>query len=158
MLQISGGIIPAREKKFNSSIKSKTSSHAWLPQKNEKPRRPQRDPAAAPKRKKTADGLLIGGSPAMERWLSLTVSEGKNPDMSATRGLFFISVPKKVVNKAVRRNRIKRVLREALRHEVQLPAGKVHVFRVMRAPEGVDLKMAKQVVHELLHYWPTENQ
>ena len=90
----------------------------------------------------------------MERWLSLSVSEGKYPNTIGARRPFFISVPKKVVNKAVHRNRIKRVLREALRHEALLqallPPGKVHIFRVMRAPEGVDLKMAKQAVHELL--------
>ena len=86
----------------------------------------------------------------MERWLSLSVSEGKYPNTIAAQRPFFISVPKKVVNKAVQRNRIKRVLREALRHETLLPTGKVHIFRVTRAPEGVDLKMAKQAVHELL--------
>ena len=87
----------------------------------------------------------------MERWLSLTVSEAKNPKMSAAKGLFFISVPKKIVNRAVRRNRIKRILREALREEPCLSAGKVHLFRVLRQPEVANVAMAKKAVYELLH-------
>ena len=85
----------------------------------------------------------------MERWLSLTVSEGKSPKATPRQRLFHISVPKKIVRQAVRRNRIKRVLREALRLET-LSNGKVHLFRVLRMPQSVDLKDAKKAVHELL--------
>ena len=87
----------------------------------------------------------------MDQWLSLTVSERKNPKSGDPKGIFFISVPKRIVGKAVRRNRIKRVLREALRQEIFSSMGQVRVFRVVRSPEVVDLKMAKQAVHELLH-------
>ena len=86
----------------------------------------------------------------MERWLSLTVFEGRTSKKDAPRSPYFISVPKKIVRQAVRRNRIKRVLREALRGEHFL-SGKMHVFRVSRAPEIVNLKIAKQAVHELFH-------
>ena len=85
----------------------------------------------------------------MRQWLSLTVSEVKNPKKNKTPRAFFISVPKKVVAKAVRRNRLKRVLREALRRAV-LPGGKVHIFKVMRVPETVNLKTAQEALHELL--------
>jgi ribonuclease P protein component len=61
-----------------------------------------------------------------------------------------ISIPKKVVKQAVRRNRIKRVLREALKEERILERDKTHVFKVLRSPEGVNLQMAKQAVRELL--------
>ena len=81
----------------------------------------------------------------------MTVSERKNPRTGDPQGIFFISVPKKIVGKAVRRNRIKRVLREALRQETLPSVGQVRVFRVVRAPEVVDLKVAKQAVYELLH-------
>ena len=87
----------------------------------------------------------------MERWLSLTVSEAKNPEKTLSRRPFFISVPKKVVAKATRRNRLKRVLREALRQEKGLTDGKTRVFKVLKAPETVDLSMAKQALHALLH-------
>lgn len=78
----------------------------------------------------------------MERWLSLTVSAGK-PQV-------LISIPKKVVRLAVRRNRIRRVLREALRQEPFTPS-KTHIFKVFRSPEEVDLHIARKAVHELLH-------
>ena len=87
----------------------------------------------------------------MERWLSLTVLDRKNPENRGKTPPFFISVPKKIVRRAVRRNRIKRVLREALRHETLLQDGKTYTFKVVKAPETVDLKVAKQAVHELLH-------
>jgi ribonuclease P protein component len=81
----------------------------------------------------------------MERWLSLTLSE------RPARPLFLISIPKKIVRKAVRRNRIRRVLREALRQEpVSSPGAKTHVFKVLRSPENVSLHVAKQAIHELL--------
>ena len=78
----------------------------------------------------------------MEPWLSLTVLAGKSR--------FLISIPKKVVRQAHRRNRIKRVLREALRQEPPLTA-QTHVFKVFRSPKSMDLYIARQAVHELLH-------
>ena len=85
----------------------------------------------------------------MERWLSLAVS----PASAGKKARFgyFISIPKKVVRQAVRRNRIRRVLREALRERAGLDAGKTHFFKVIRAPEGVGLAMAKKALHEILH-------
>ena len=85
----------------------------------------------------------------MERWLSLRVSEEKDPESKAGKPLFLISIPKKIVRLAVRRNRIKRVLREALRNRPLAGENKVYLFKVMRSPERVDLESARLAVHEL---------
>ena len=85
----------------------------------------------------------------MERWLSLTVSPASAGKKA--RSGYFISIPKKIVRLAVRRNRIRRVLREALRAHGGLEAGKIHLFKVTCAPEDVGLAMAKKALHELLH-------
>ena len=85
----------------------------------------------------------------MERWLSLTVSPNV-PHTKPRKAPYFISIPKKIVRQAVRRNRIKRVLKEALRARGALPGGRVHFFKVTQAPEGVDLGMAKRALNELL--------
>ena len=60
----------------------------------------------------------------------------------------FISIPKKIVRHAVKRNRIRRVLREAFRGR-DFGMGKTHVFKVTRFPESVDLAMAKKALNEL---------
>ena len=84
----------------------------------------------------------------MERWLSLRVSEEKPPESKARKPLFLISIPKKIVRLAVRRNRIRRVLREALRDRL-LVEEKVYLFKVLRSPENVDLESARQAIHEI---------
>ena len=86
----------------------------------------------------------------MERWLSLTVFERNNSKADVRKPPYFISIPKKIVKQAVRRNRLKRVLREALRNAPFLTARKLHRFKVLRAPERVDLRMAREAVGELL--------
>ena len=85
----------------------------------------------------------------MERWLSLKVAPAA-PDKKPLKAAFFISIPKKVVRQAVRRNRIKRVLKEALRAHPPLAGGRVHYFKVMRAPKDVGLAMVKRALNELL--------
>ena len=85
----------------------------------------------------------------MERWLSLRVSEGNNPESKARKSLFLISIPKKVVRLAVRRNRIKRVLREALRNKSFFEENKTYLFKVTRSPEKVDLESARLALHEI---------
>ena len=86
----------------------------------------------------------------MERWLVLKVSEEKRPQSTVRKAPFLISIPKKVVRLAVRRNRIKRVLREALKDRPFLGRNKVYVFKVMRFPKKVSLESARLAVHELL--------
>ena len=85
----------------------------------------------------------------MERWLSLKVTPAA-PDKKPLKAAFFISIPKKVVRQAVRRNRIKRVLKEALRARPPLSGGRAHYFKVMRAPKDVGLAMVKRALNELL--------
>ena len=85
----------------------------------------------------------------MEQWLSLTVYDEKEPKGKSPKPFFLISVPKKVVSQAVRRNRIKRVLREALKNETFFKEKKVYVFKVLRSPEKVNLKSARFMIDEL---------
>lgn len=86
----------------------------------------------------------------MERWLSLTVSDPNSIRKNARKPLYFISIPKKVVKQAVRRNRIRRVLREALKNRPAMTASKLHRFKVLRVPEKIDLNLANKAVEELL--------
>jgi ribonuclease P protein component len=85
----------------------------------------------------------------MERWLSLTVSQEKWSAGRTKKPLFLISIPKKIVRQAVRRNRIKRVLREVLRNKPFFEKTKVYVFKVLRSPETVNLESARQIIDEL---------
>ena len=85
----------------------------------------------------------------MERWLSLRVSEEKTPENKARKSLFLISIPKKIVRLAVRRNRIRRVLREALRGKSFFEENKIYLFKVFRSPEEVDLESARVAVREI---------
>ena len=85
----------------------------------------------------------------MERWLSLRVSEEEHPESKPRKSLFLISIPKKVVRLAVHRNRIRRVLREALRNKPFFEENKTYLFKVLRSPEGVNLESARVAVHEL---------
>jgi len=85
----------------------------------------------------------------MERWLSLTVFDEKNPKNGASKSPFFISVPKKIVPQAVRRNRIKRVLREVLRSKPFFKDKKIYFFKVLRCPQKIDFESAKILIHEL---------
>lgn len=85
----------------------------------------------------------------MELWLSLTVSEEKFPKNRARKSPFLISIPKKIVHQAVRRNRIKRVLREALKNKLFFEQNKIYVFKVLRSPIKVNLQSAKIVIDEL---------
>ena len=78
----------------------------------------------------------------------MRVSEEKTPDGKARKPLFLISIPKKIVRLAVRRNRIRRVLREALRGRA-VAENKVYLLKVLRSPEKVNLESARLAVHEI---------
>ena len=73
-------------------------------------------------------------------WLSLRVStlhDGKE-DKSPR---FFVSVPRKVVRLATERNRIKRLIREAVRLDPGFKAeGKVFYFSVRKRPARPNLE------------------
>ena len=79
----------------------------------------------------------------MERWLSLTVSK-----LVSSR-VVHISIPKRLVKHAVVRNRIRRVLREAVRLGPFFKEEKVYLLRVSRSPKTVDLSMAMKTIESL---------
>ncbi len=76
----------------------------------------------------------------MERWLSLTVSK------LVSSKTVHISIPKRVVKRAAVRNRIRRVLREALRLDPFFQEDKVYLLKVSSLPKAVDLAMAKKAL------------
>lgn len=81
----------------------------------------------------------------MERWLSLTVLN--NPSSETPR--VYISVPKRAVKLAVKRNRIKRVLREAVRLDPFFGKTKIYRLRVSEMPRQIDLKEAQKALSAL---------
>lgn len=58
-------------------------------------------------------------------------------------------MPKKVVKLATRRNRLRRLIKEALRLEFSLKKEKVYTFRVMKNPGEIGLSQAKEAMHEI---------
>lgn len=82
-------------------------------------------------------------------WLALKVTDAaKTPD-AAPKGAVFISVPKKVVRLATRRNRLKRLLREATRSKA-VKSRRTLLFRVTRFPGDIGLAEASSAVERLL--------
>jgi ribonuclease P protein component len=81
----------------------------------------------------------------MERWLSLTIL--KTPSEAP---LVHISIPKRTVKLAVARNRLKRVLREAVRQDPFFEGNRTYRLVVRRVPATVDLKSAQRTL-EALH-------
>ncbi len=81
----------------------------------------------------------------MEHWLSLTVL---NPSLSETPHVY-ISVPKRAVKLAVKRNRIKRVLREAVRSDPFFTDTKIYRLKVNEMPKRLDLKEAQKTLSSL---------
>lgn len=82
----------------------------------------------------------------MERWLSLTVLDPVPPKSRRVH----ISVPKRTVKLAVARNRIKRVLREAVRRDVFFERDGIYRLRVHEFPRKLNLALAQKVL-EALH-------
>ena len=80
-------------------------------------------------------------------WLSLRVLEESKLNSAKS---FLISIPKKKVPLAVRRNRIRRVLREALRmHPVFQGNSKTFSFYVLRDPRSLSLREASDLLDQL---------
>ncbi len=93
------------------------------------------------------------GAP-LGNWLSLKVSDPSNPLSGGKPGVF-ISVPKKVVRLAKDRNRLKRLIREALRAESApkiFPDKKVYYLRVLKKPVRPGLEDARKEIGNLA--WP----
>lgn len=84
--------------------------------------------------------------PEAKGWLSLRVSNKTESERHSFKSSLLISIPKKIVHLATRRNRIKRLLREVYRKEDLFEPGKIYEFRVIRQPEYLDLKEVKKSV------------
>ena len=86
----------------------------------------------------------------MEHWLSLKVLESPLPDLINRPPKVYISIPKSTVKLAVTRNRLKRVLREAVKRDCFFENDKVYRLRVNGRPKTMDLKTAQKIL-ETLH-------
>ena len=86
----------------------------------------------------------------MEQWLSLKVLESPSSDPVERPPKVYISIPKSSVKLAVMRNRMKRVLREAIRRDGFFEKDKTYRLRVNGLPKIVDLKTAQKVL-KVLH-------
>ncbi len=84
-----------------------------------------------------------------ERWLKVVVSDIKTkpPKLS---GKILISIPKKVIAKAVSRNRIKRVLRVAVLSMIKPQPGQAYYLKVVREPKIMNVHAAKQALEKAL--------
>ena len=85
----------------------------------------------------------------MESWLSLTISGKNGSEITSGKATFLIAVPKKVLPLATRRNRMKRLIREAVRGDVFFDSQKVYTFKVRSAPKILNLGIVQKVVNEL---------
>lgn len=85
---------------------------------------------------------------AEARWLSVKMV----PAADARSSKAHISIPKKVVRLATRRNRLKRLLREALRESGRPAAHEAAVFylRVHRSPAGPTLAEARAALAQAM--------
>ena len=81
----------------------------------------------------------------MERWLTLAVLKSSPYDTPKV----LISIPKRAVKLAVRRNRLKRVLREAVRQDPFFAGQKSYRLKVHGWPEKPDLKTAQRTLGAL---------
>ena len=84
-------------------------------------------------------------------WLDLKVSERGAARSSSPKAPYFISVPKRVVNLATRRNRIKRLIREAVRKSALDPGpDKIFTWQVVKLPpDNLGLQSVVQTLKEL---------
>ena len=98
------------------------------------------------------DGVKKGGTsspfdrmPRVKGWLSLKVLNKEKP-----APVLLISVPKKIVSLATRRNRIKRLIREVFRKEVFFSKDKIYQFRVIHDPKDPGFDETKNMIKDLI--------
>ena len=85
-----------------------------------------------------------------ERWLALKIQNQPKSGNDFQKASLLMSVPKKRVALAVRRNRIKRLIREAFRRADRLDPTKIYFFRVMKNPGPVEFKDVKDAMRLLI--------
>ncbi len=86
----------------------------------------------------------------MEHWLSLTVSDLPSSDTPPPKTRLYISVPKRIVQRAVVRNRLKRVLREAVKRDPFFGQDRIFRLKVRALPAKINLAGAIKSL-EALH-------
>lgn len=90
--------------------------------------------------------MMSEGSRA-SNWLTLQVVSSPAPGNSKNNLLFLI--PKRVIPLAARRNRIRRLLREAVRLDAWFKKTNVYKFRVGRLPKELNLKIVQTEFEKL---------
>ena len=94
--------------------------------------------------------------PKAESWLSLKISQGPDSDPRFRKNRILISIPKKAVALSTRRNRLRRLIKEAVRHDVFFKdVTKNYFFRVTKLPDIKSLKLIN--VRELVSALKTES-
>ena len=88
--------------------------------------------------------------PELKGWLNIRVSNQSKPGNHSRKASFLISIPKKIVDLATRRNRLKRLVREAFRKEVTIDLDKIYQFRVVRDPKDPGFDETQDVVRRLI--------
>jgi len=89
--------------------------------------------------------------PGQNNWLSLKISESPRPNNGLKKALVFISIPKKVIRLATRRNRLRRLIREGLRRGGFI-TGKNKVYSIRVAsdpPKTIGFESVKATLKEL---------
>ena len=88
--------------------------------------------------------------PEVKGWLNLKVSDQAKPGNHSRKASLLISIPKKIVKLATRRNRLKRLVREAFRKEVAIDLDKIYQFRVVQEPNDPGFDETKDTVRHLI--------
>jgi ribonuclease P protein component len=83
-------------------------------------------------------------------WLSLRVSESNNSGTkNQKKPAVFISIPKKHVVLATKRNRLKRLIREVIRSEPFFKrSGAVFFIRVNQMPASLEFPAVKEAIQQ----------
>ncbi len=81
----------------------------------------------------------------MERWLSLEVSESQGLEKGSGPS-FLIVIPKKVIRLATERNRIRRLIKESVRHDKFFQEEKVYKFKVKTRLASWSLAEVKEAI------------
>lgn len=82
-------------------------------------------------------------------WMSLRVVPAASE--RAKKPVVHIGISKRVAPQAVRRNRMKRLIREALRRKIRLEPANVYWLRVDRFPADPDYALVENALVEAFH-------
>lgn len=86
-------------------------------------------------------------------WLRLEISGIAGPPKTGAKNLLF-SIPKQAVKKAVFRNRLRRLIREAVRKDLFFSdKEKIYRFKVSAMPDGINLERTKQKISEIKAFY-----